>query len=61
MAKSAHEALKKERRYRPDEVFVDTDWQKAHQDNLESCIGFNIEHEYYSSDNIAKNENTKNK
>lgn len=51
LAQSAQEALKKERRYKPDEVFLDKD-QPA--DRLESCIGFHVEHDYYSSDEWAE-------
>lgn len=49
-AKSAQDALKKERRYKPDEVFLDKDSPV----NLESQIGFHVEHDYYSSDEWAK-------
>ena len=54
LAHSAHDALKVERRYKPDEVYIDLDWQKANPDTLESCMGFHVEHDYYSSDDIAK-------
>ena len=40
MAKSVHEALKKERKYRPDDCFVDTDWMRENPNKLESAIGF---------------------
>jgi len=40
MAKTAAEALKLERRYRPDDVWVDEDWKKDHGNQLSSCIGF---------------------
>jgi hypothetical protein len=40
MAKTAHEALKKERRYRPDDVWVDEDWKRDHNKDLSSAIGF---------------------
>ena len=48
MASSAHEALKKERRVRPDDVWVDEDWKKEKGNSLklESCIGFNSEPDY---------------
>jgi hypothetical protein len=46
MAKSAHEALKKERKVRPDDVWVDEDWKKENPNQLESAIGFNIETNY---------------
>lgn len=55
MATSAHDALKRERMFRPDDCWVDEDWKKEHKnDNLQSCIGFTIEHDYYSSDDLAK-------
>lgn len=40
MAKSAHEALRKERRTRPDDCWVDEDWKKENPDQLVSAIGF---------------------
>lgn len=46
MAKSAHDALKKERKIRPDDVWVDEDWKKENPNTLQSAIGFNIEVEY---------------
>lgn len=46
MATSAHEALKKERRHRPDDVYVDADWRTNNQGQLESAIGFTAELEY---------------
>lgn len=46
LAKSAHEALKKERRVRPDEVYIDEEWAKTHSNELVSAIGFTIEKEY---------------
>ena len=46
MAKSAHEALKKERRIRPDEVFIDDDWAKANPNQLTSVIGYSVEYDY---------------
>jgi len=45
MASSAHEALKKERRLRPDDVWVDEDWKKEHKEQLASCIGFTTDSE----------------
>lgn len=47
MAKSASEALKLERRHRPDDVWVDEDWKKEAGNQLSSCIGFSAEKEYY--------------
>lgn len=46
MAKSAHEALKQERRVRPDDVWIDEDWKKQNQDELVSAIGFQVERDY---------------
>lgn len=46
MAKSAHEALKKERTIRPDDVWVDEEWAKNNPKDLISAIGFTIEQEY---------------
>lgn len=43
MAKSAEEALKKERKMIPDDVWIDEDWKKDNPKNLESAIGFNVE------------------
>lgn len=54
IAESAADAIKKERRVRPDDVWVDEDWRKGNQNNLASAIGYNVEHEYYSSDEWAK-------
>lgn len=55
-AESAHDALKKERRFRPDEIFLDDDWQKKNTDTLESAIGFHVEHEYKFYDDWAKKD-----
>ena len=46
MATSAHEALKNERRYRPDDVFIDSDWSKENPNELRSTIGFTVEQDY---------------
>lgn len=46
MAKSASDALKNERRFRPDEVFLDDEWMKQKGTNLQSAIGFNLEEDY---------------
>lgn len=40
MATSVQEALSKERRFRPDEVFIDDEWMKKNPERLESVIGF---------------------
>jgi len=45
MAKNAQEALKKERRYRPDDVWVDEDWKNKQTTNLESAVGFTTDSE----------------
>jgi hypothetical protein len=46
MATSAHEALKKERRMRPDDVWVDDDWKKDNPTQLQSAIGFTADSGY---------------
>jgi hypothetical protein len=46
MATSAHQALRKERKIRPDDVYVDDDWKKENPKKLESAIGFSVEREY---------------
>lgn len=48
MATSAHDALKKERKVRPDDCWVDEDWKKSQSDprQLESAIGFTHYPEY---------------
>lgn len=48
MVTSAHEALKVERKYRPDDCFVDTDWMRENPNKLESAFGFmaNSERDY---------------
>lgn len=53
MAESAHDALKKERRHRPDDVFVDSEWRTQNPEQKESCIGFVVEHDYWTSDEEA--------
>ena len=40
MVKSCHEALRKEHRHRPDDVWVDDDWKKENSQQLSSAIGF---------------------
>jgi hypothetical protein len=42
MAKSAQDALKKEKKVLPDDVWVDEDWKKENPNQLESIIGFNL-------------------
>ena len=46
MATSVHEALKKERRIRPDDVWVDEEWKKENPNQLTSAIGFSTEIPY---------------
>jgi hypothetical protein len=46
MARSAQEALRKEKRVKPDDVWVDEDWKKENPNALESCIGFNVPTRY---------------
>lgn len=43
MAKSASEALKKERKFKPDDCFVHEQWQNTNVNQLESVIGFKID------------------
>lgn len=43
MAKSASEALRKERKVRPDDVWVDDEWKKNNDKELISAIGFTVE------------------
>ncbi len=40
MANTAQEALKKERKYRPDDVYVDDDWKRDQSNSFDSAIGF---------------------
>ena len=54
MASSASDALKRERKHRPDNVYLDEEWRKENRENLESAIGFSVEHDYWSSDDWAK-------
>lgn len=42
MAKSAHEALNKEKRTRPDDVWLDDEWKKENPNQLVSAIGFTV-------------------
>lgn len=42
MAKSASEALRKEKKVRPDDVYIDGDWQKDNNEHLVSAIGFTV-------------------
>lgn len=42
-ANSVHEALKKEKTAKVDEVWVDEEWKKNHNDHLESAIGFDCD------------------
>lgn len=43
MAKSANDALKIERRARPDDVYIDDDWKKTSGGEMSSAIGFQVE------------------
>jgi hypothetical protein len=54
IAESAEDAIKKERRVRPDDVWVDEDFRKNSKIDLPGSIRYNVEHEYYSSDEWAK-------
>lgn len=42
MAKSAKDALRIEKKTKPDDVWVDEDWKKENPNQLQSAIGFNI-------------------
>lgn len=42
MARSASEALRKERKTRPDDVWVDDEWKKDNKE-LASAIGYTVE------------------
>lgn len=46
MASCASEALRKERRVRPDDVWVDEEWIKNNPTQLISAIGFEVETDY---------------
>jgi hypothetical protein len=50
MATCAQEALKKERHYRPDDIWLDEEWAKNHHKDLGSAIGFTTtsERDYWS-------------
>jgi len=50
MAKSAQEALRRERVIRPDDVYVDETWKEKNQEQLESCIGFALPRAYEDDD-----------
>lgn len=54
MAHSAQEALNKERKVRPDDIWVDEDFRKENKYELESSVGFQVEHDYCFSDEWAK-------
>ena len=45
-AKSAPEALKRERRHKPDDIFLDEDYRKMRPVELESAMGFHVIPEY---------------
>lgn len=46
MAKTAHEAIKKDKEHLPDDVWVDEDWKKDNSRDLSSAIGFVTPKEY---------------
>ena len=54
MATSAHEALKKERKVRPDDVWIDDDWRKENKYAQESAIGFETFPDYEFNSEWAK-------
>lgn len=45
MAKSAQEALRKEIKIKPDDIWVDDEWRKGNQDRLTDAIGFEVNHD----------------
>lgn len=45
MAQSAQEAIRLEKKVRPDDVWVDEDWKKDNPNQLLSAIGFTIQTE----------------
>lgn len=54
MAKSAAEAIKKERRIIPDDVWVSDEWIKENKSDLTSAIGYNVEEPYQAYSDWAK-------
>ena len=40
MANSAMEDIKKEKKYSPDDVWIDEDWKKINDEKIASSIGF---------------------
>lgn len=42
MAKSLQHALRKEKRSKSDDCWVDDEWKKENQQHLESAIGFEV-------------------
>lgn len=54
MAKSAKEALKKERRIIPDDVWVSDEWLKDNKDSLTSAIGYEVDTPYEAYSDWAK-------
>jgi len=54
MAKSASEAIKKERRCIPDDVWVSDEWMKENKNELSSAIGYEVDTPYESYSDWAK-------
>lgn len=54
MAKSASEALKKERRVIPDDVWVSDEWLRENKNELTSAIGYHIDEPYMAFSDWAK-------
>lgn len=54
MAKSASEAIKKERKIIPDDVWVSDDWMKENKSDLTSAVGYSVEQPYESYSDWAK-------
>lgn len=54
MAKSATDAIKKERRIIPDDVWVSDDWIKENKNELSSAIGYSVDQPYEAYSDWAK-------
>lgn len=54
MAKSASEAIKKERKIIPDDVWVSDDWLKENKSELSSAIGYEVDVPYEGYSDWAK-------
>jgi len=54
MAASAKEAIKKERRIIPDDVWVSDEWLKENKNELTSQIGYSVDLPYMAYSDWAK-------